>query len=166
MSKFVSSREDGRTRADVLYDLVFGKDAGTILAYDAIIAVLDEGSDHAHTRQEVCHAVARVNKRLLGSSKRTLRVVPGVGYRVAKASEHAEIASWHKQSGDRKYEKAMSTIRNTRLEEMTAAERNRHDAFVTIMEAHDIKLGGHEKRLRDLEETIRRMFGTSAAGPG
>lgn len=151
---FKTSRHNGRTNADVIYELVFGKAPSTVFRYKELLEALNSGTDTQYDRQALSSIIARVNKRLLQSSQRTMRVVRGVGYRIAEAKEHAEIASLHKRSGDRKYRKAVQTINQCRTDEMTPAEKERYDAMVTVMNAHTNKIDGHERRLRRLEEAL------------
>lgn len=154
MPKFESGRPDGRSNADVVFDLAYGKPPATVFTKDAMLEALGKNDPKA-----LPTIVAKVNTRLLKACRRTLRAVPGVGYRVAEAGEHAEIASRHQASGRRKYRKAVDTLRNVNMDEMTASEKERHRAVLTVVEHHDHKIRGLEDRVSSMESVIRKFSG-------
>ena len=94
---FAPRRADGRSDRQVIYDLVQGAEPDTVFRYDALESALREGTDgDGITRQAVYAAVTAANRTLLREKRRALRGVPRLGYRVARADEHVELALMRK----------------------------------------------------------------------
>jgi bacterioferritin-associated ferredoxin len=125
-------RPDGRTKADVVLDLIGDAPPDTVFTYEQIIEELDNGGDHSHDLREVQAAVRQANKRLQDLRKRLLVNVITVGYRVAQAREHLGVVHTRIRRSDRQIREAMRAGESARLDEMTEQQRNLHIAQMTI----------------------------------
>jgi len=129
---FDTRRADGSSNQEVIVNLVCGAEPGTVYTYDELTESLEDGTDRTYDRRMVQSVVRLAKLRLLREHRRTLTVVPNVGYRVAHARDHRGIASDQSKRGERQMRRALATMENARLEEMTTAERELHIAQCAI----------------------------------
>lgn len=141
------ARKDGKSKAEVLVDLVKDSPPDTVFSYDQFAAALDEGSEAIHDRKTVQQVVAKTNRKLLARHQRCLRVIENVGYRVAHAREHIEIADLRTSKGRKQFKWALQTLENARLDEMTESQRAIHLAQLQI-----------NHQLHDEQNRIRRQL--------
>lgn len=134
-SAFRNRRASGRSNQQVIVELVRGQQPGTVFTYSQLVAALSEECDRVFTRQDVQQIVRLAKFRLLREYKRTLANVPNVGYQLAHAKEHLGIANGHTKRGQRQLRKALTTLENARLDEMTTQERDLHTAQCAINSA-------------------------------
>lgn len=127
-----SRRVDGRSNQEVIVDMVCSGTPGEVYTYERLQEVLCDGTDREFDRRAVQAVVRLAKLRLLREHRRTLTVVANVGYRVAHAREHRGIATDQTRRGTRQMRKALHTMENARIEEMTAAERELHTAQCAI----------------------------------
>lgn len=132
MKLFDTRRTDGMSNQEVIVNMVCGGEPGTVYTYDEITEALQSGTDRTYDRRMVQSVVRLAKLRLLREHRRTLTVVTNVGYRVAHARDHRGIASDQTKRGERQMRRALATMENARLEEMTAAERELHIAQCAI----------------------------------
>ena len=127
-------RADGRSNQQVLIDHVqsHADQPGKQFTYEELSAVLGSGTDRDFDRVSVQQVVRAAREQLLRQHKRTLVCVPNVGYHLAHAREHKAIASAQTRRGHRQMKRALSTMENARLDEMTATERELHLAQCQI----------------------------------
>lgn len=127
MSKvFLTRRACGRSNQQVVIEHVRDRAPGTVFPYAELEALLSTGCDRTFDRRDVQQIVRAAKTRLLRENKRTLAVVPNVGYQLAFAKEHLGIANGHTKRGERQLRRAVVTLENARLDEMTAHERELH----------------------------------------
>lgn len=132
MIRTESRRTDGRSNQEVVVDLVYGGEPGVVYTYGDLTAALETGTDRKFDRAAVQAVVRLAKLRLLREHRRTLTVVANVGYRLAHAREHRGIATDQTRRGQRQMRRALHTMENARIEEMTAAERELHIAQCSI----------------------------------
>lgn len=129
---FTTSRKTGQSNTAVLIDLVKEAVPGTVFTYDELAAVLSKDINRSYDKHEVQQSVRIANHRLLREHKRVLRNIRSVGYKMAKANEHGELAGNRTRRGNRQMKWALETLENARLDEMTEQERAIHVAQTTI----------------------------------
>ena len=95
---------------------------------------------------------------MLSQISRQLVSVRGIGYRIAEASEHYNVAKTYEQGAKRKQIKALDALQNTRMSEMTQAERARHEAYTMVLSDHHYRLDALEKRQTSLENAILKTL--------
>lgn len=125
-------RTNGVSNQEVVIALVRDHAPGTIFTYEQIATALEEGVERKFDRTDVQQTVRLAKMRLLREQKRTLACVPNVGYQLAHAKEHRGIAEGHTKRGQRQMKRALVTMENARLDEMTPAERELHLAQCEI----------------------------------
>lgn len=125
--QFQPSRADGRTDAEVVYDLVEKATPNDEFPYEAIIEVLQDGVDYPITRKHVHNSVRRANVLLLESRSRSLQVVRNMGYRVIRAQEHMQYAKRHEKRAERQVSSALRLIKHTKMSELPEASRRLHE---------------------------------------
>jgi hypothetical protein len=129
---FRKRRPGGVSHQEVIVELVSGHEPGRVFTYEELAAALAAGADREFDRQDVQQVVRLAKFRLLREHKRTFACVPNVGYQLAHAKEHRGIAESHTRRGHRQMKRALVTMENARLDEMTAGERDLHLAQCEI----------------------------------
>lgn len=125
-------RADGRSNQQVVVDHVHAAQPGTEFTYEELAAVLADGTNRVFERVDVQQVVRLAKFQMLRQHKRTLQTIPGFGYRLAHARDHAGIADDHTKRGHRQMKRALTTMENARLDEMTVQERELHLAQCAI----------------------------------
>jgi hypothetical protein len=155
--RFEPTREDGRSDVDVVVGLMAEADPGTIFPYGDLIAALSDGTDREIDVPVVGRAVRGARGKMLELYQRRATCLPGVGYRIASASEHKAIAVDHRRKSERQMRWAVRTLSHVRWEEMDPNARMAHEAQLTIMagiyqtvQAMRKTQDRHERVLRDL----------------
>lgn len=146
-------RTDGRSNQEVIVDYVRDRPPGQVFTFDELGAALSAGVDRRFDRQSIRGIVRLATMRLLREHRRTLSSVRGVGYRLAFARDHAGIAEGFTRGGQRKLKRAMVTMENANLEEMTVQERELHTAQCSINQSvyHTVRhLAGKASRTDEL----------------
>ena len=153
----LKARPDGRTRAQVVLDLVGDAPPDTVFVYERIAESLSDGSDTAFDRQSVQQVIRDANKQLLETRQRVLRNVKNVGYRVAQAREHSELATQRVSRSRKQMRWAVRTLQHARTDEMTEQERQLHNAQLIInteLFEQQERMRRDQKRLVDLVANI------------
>lgn len=132
MNKFETRRTDGLSNQEVIANLVCEGEPGRVYTYDELQQALEIGADREYDRKAIQGVVRLAKLRLLREHKRTLTVVANVGYRLAHARDHRGIAGDQTKRGQRQMKRALTTLENARLDEMTTAERELHIAQCSI----------------------------------
>ena len=129
MSDLIPVRTSGKSNQQVVIELVRDKMADALFTYLEIASALaDDNKDHEYSRRDVQKIVGRANHQLLREHQRCLRNVPGVGYRIAFAREHAELAGHRTRKSSRQLCWALETMVNVKLDEMNEQEKALHIA--------------------------------------
>lgn len=165
MQPFKIVRTSGKTNARVIVDLVENAPPGTLFTFSQLIAALGEDTNTDYDINTARTAVYKANHILLEEHKRYLDSVMNAGYRIITAAEHQEIAKRRSRKAERQEHQAMETLRNTRFDEMSQNEKDRHTATLIILESvlqfkqeqkrknqrHDELIAGLTHRVEQLE---------------
>jgi hypothetical protein len=161
---FDIAREDGRSDAQVIYDLAVDKQPDTLHTYDDLHAALQNGLDRKVTRQRVYAAVSAGNKLLLSQAKRYLRVVRGQGYRLIQSSEHLETALAKKDRAQVYISKGRDILEHTDMSDLTPAQRKIHEGqlfilsgLLTHMKESNRRHAEQEQVLEDLKQRVSKL---------
>lgn len=159
--RFEPARADGRTDAQVVFDLCANLDSGDTLTYQQLIDGLQAGVPTKIDRRRAYVAVGKGNRKLLDLRQRYLRVVANVGYRMLAASEHLETALTKRDTAEGYLRRGLEILRGTSMSELTHAQRVLHEGQMMI-------LGGvyrmvkestkrHEKHEAAIDELRKRV---------
>lgn len=156
-----------------LYRLFAGRAPGTVVSYTQMSEVLD-GFDPDRDRS----SILRAGEALLRDEQRAVVAVPRLGYRVAAASEHLDIAKGRGRRARRQTRKGAVVSRNFRRDEVDAETAARLDRIslrldrlehvissVARRQSHlDVALAEARVRQdRDAEQTQRQLAALRAA---
>ena len=133
MSRWITSRSDGRSDRQIVYELVELAEPESLFKYTALLDVLSEGLEKPATQQQVYAAVSSANRLLLAERTRYLSVVRGVGYRMIRAEEHLPVAVRRKRRAELQIERGVEILRGARLDELTPAQRQLHEGQLMVM---------------------------------
>jgi hypothetical protein len=103
--------------AERLYAAFYGNEPNKIITYDAMDLVL--GRDTRFNRAPVYRFKRLFQKRM----KRTIKCVPGIGYRVLEAREHADVADARRGRARRQAMSGIDEAKNVRWDELTKTEK-------------------------------------------
>lgn len=160
-ANFRITREDGRSNAQVIIDLVEGAEPGTVYTYDELGEALGAGTARVYGRSDVCGAVLQANDRLLREQCRSLHNVRGVGYRLAPAVDHRRLALVRKSRADTQLKKGVLMLSNVKWDEMDPASRAAHEATLMMVSAVYAQTQSLERRQSATESAIRKLLGQS-----
>ncbi len=139
---FKTKRPNGRSNADMLFEHVCDWEPDEQISHREGMRLLDTKNIH-----DFYQTVAVTNRRLLAERERKLRVVRGIGYRIAHAREHLEMQAAQEKRAKRAVKNALSIGRNCKMEELTSEEREKQlaknnivTAKVQIMTASDARI--------------------------
>jgi hypothetical protein len=130
---FRASRADGRSDRRIVIDLAANATPGDTFTFDTLLRALQEGTERTIGHATVGAAVRTANQWLLKEQKILLHSVPGVGYRIAHATEHRGLALVRKRAADRQLAWGVKTLQHVRWDEMDANSRAAHEAQLMIM---------------------------------
>jgi len=133
----------------MLYDLVTGSAVDTVFPYDDFDRAL--GRDFRENRTPL----ARVQKELLREDKRVLVNVRGVGYRIAQAREHGELAVGQRQRARRAVDKGVQIVAGADQSSLTPKERQRLTEIEVNLRAQANMLRRTEARVAVLEKSAK-----------
>jgi hypothetical protein len=153
---FTIARADGRSNAQVIIDLVKDDEPGAIYRYDRLIEVLSSGMKRVYDLRSVQGIVRNSRPRLLRELQRALRNLPGTGYRLVHANEQRSVAMIHTRKSDVQQKTAVQLLQNVRWDEMDANNRQAHQGVLMIVSAIYSQQKGFEKRLRAIEDVIKK----------
>lgn len=156
---FKITREDGRSNAQVIIDLVEGAEPGTLYRYDELGEALSAGTSRVYGRSDICGAVGQANDRLLREQCRSLHNVRGVGYRLALAVDHRRLALVRKSRADTQLKKGVLMLSNVKWDEMDPASRAAHEATLIMVSAVYEQTRSLERRQSATESVIQKLLG-------
>ena len=130
---------------------------GKVYPYDEIAAALGRGTDRTFDRHAVQVAVRQANRQLLRTQARYLRNVRGVGYLIAYARDHAEIAGNREERSRRQWKWALETLRHARREEMNERERGRHEAQLIVNAEMYAHFQWSRRKFREHDQAIAKL---------
>jgi hypothetical protein len=151
--RFTPKREDGRSNAQVIIDMISLSLPGTVFTYEQLSELLFLGADVK--RHRIQQIVNHTNRRLLIECQRRLHNVPTVGYRLAKAEDHRGLSLMDKRKSDHQFTKGLNTLRHVRWDELEANARAAHEGTLMMMEAVFANQSALDKRLRKIEDLLR-----------
>lgn len=154
---FKITREDGRSNAQVLLDLVKDKPAGEVFTYEQIQEALSEGSNHAYGIRDVQGLAVRVYPRLLKEQARALHNVRNTGYRLAPAAYHVTLANDRTSKADKQLLRGVQTLQNVRWDEMDQNQRMAHEGQLLIAGALYSQMKALERRQNAVEVAIKTV---------
>lgn len=135
MSRFAITRDDGRSNGDVLVALVRDAEPGRTYTYAELGEALGAGTEGVWDTRRVQAAVRGALPRLLREVQRTLYPIARTGYRLSHGSDHSRLALVRERKSQRQLVWALRTLKDTRLDELTPAQRSMHEAHLTLTAA-------------------------------
>jgi hypothetical protein len=157
--KFKIRREDGRSDAEIVTDLVSRASSGDILSFDDIVCALQSGCDREFTISDARAAVYKAERRLLSEQSRALLNVRGYGYKVAYASEHNLIARNRKARSDVMLKKGLDVLRHVRWDDMDDNQRAAHEGTLMVLSGIVAAQDAIAERQSLIEKRIRETVG-------
>lgn len=130
--RFVTSRADGRTDAEVIVALVQGVAPGTVVTYREMAEALSMGSNRRWDDRAVQSSARSSARRLLRETARVLIPVRGAGYRISQGFDHHGLALRRESKANNQLRMAVDVLRHVDYGEMTAEQRSVHEAHLTI----------------------------------
>ena len=156
-SKFKITREDGRSNAQVLIDMVKDKPAGEVFTYRQIQDALAEGCNHDYDIRDIQGLAVKVYPRLLKEQARALHNIRNVGYRIAPAAYHVTLASDRASKADKQLLRGVQTLQNVRWDEMDQNQRMAHEGQLLIAGALYSQMKALERRQNAVEVAIKTV---------
>jgi hypothetical protein len=156
-ARFATARSDGRTNTQVVVDLIADGVPGTIYTYDDVLTALNAGAPKAYSVTAAQAAVRTAAKTIARVQQRALQNVPGVGYRLAMASEHRSMAVTRESKAERQIRMALMVLKNVKWDEMDPQTRSAHVAHLQVSEALYLNQRALDKRLRSTEQAIEGL---------
>lgn len=156
--RFVTSRQDGRTDAEVLIALVGNVEPGAVMPYAQMAAALAVGSNRTWDAKAVQSSVRSSARRLLRQSARALIPVRGVGYRVSQGSDHHGLALRRESKANTQLRMAVDVLRHAQYGEMTTDERTVHEAHLTITGALFQQMRRVTQRQKQQDDAIQSLI--------
>ncbi len=154
MSRFAIARRTGASDADVLIATVKDGTPGHVYTYEELATALSQNGAKTFTARDVQQVVRRAFSRLLREHSRTLKNVAGVGYRVAGAGEHKELALMRKRRSDVQMRRGVTILENVNWHEMDENQRRAHEGTLLVMGAMAQQQRAVERRLQAIERAI------------
>ena len=135
----------------IVADLAASKTRGDLITFEEIADAINvPAEDRAQVRQ----AVSAARPLMLRDHQIALVAERRKGYRVARPGEFAGIAQDHRLKSDRQLSKALAHIERAPVDDMTPAERKRHEAVGTVLRNVIGRMTDAEQRLADLESVV------------
>ena len=139
----------------IVIELAAGKNRGDLMTYQEIADAIGVSAEN---RAQVRQAVSAARSLLLRHHRIALVAERNRGYRVARPGEFAGIAQDHRLKADNQLSKALANINHAPVDDMTPAERKRHEAVGIVLRNVVSRMTDAEQRLADLEAVV---FGPS-----
>jgi homogentisate 1,2-dioxygenase len=156
-SPFKIKRADGRSNAQVVLDLFRDKQPGTVFTFEEIAAELSNATNFTYTTKHVRQVCASIYSRLLKEQARALHNVRNVGYRLAPAVQHMQLAADRKNKADRQLERGLQTLQHVRWDEMDANQRLAHQGQLLVVGALYGNMRAMEIRQDRIEAALLRL---------
>jgi uncharacterized coiled-coil protein SlyX len=134
----------------VIYDHAATVPIDGVITYERLDTLLGRGfrSDRS--------PVYRAQKEMLEANRRTLVNVPRVGYRVARANEHAGLAGGQRRKARRAMTKAVRIVDGTDRSRLTSDETRRLDALEHNLKRQALMLRKTDARVAVVEKEVAR----------
>lgn len=159
-----TSRTDGRSDGQVIYDLAAEMKPNDILHFADLIEILQQGvTSITYDKNRAYSAVRSANKKLLKKNNRYLQVVRGTGYKMITSEEHLAVALSKKQSAQKNMQLGLQVLEHTVFDELTPAHRILHEQQMMIMRAIHQRVKFHDEKLSETDNIIDRMRNEQAA---
>lgn len=134
-----------RAQWATVYDHIRHMSIGQQITYAELAAVLPEAPEGSRRG-----AFLRAVQECENHDKRTFRNIRGIGYRMAEANEHADLARIHHRRGNRQIKKAKRKASSADRSRLTREERARIDAI-------ELNLSRQIEMTRRLEARVERI---------
>jgi len=157
--KFKISRQDGRSDAEVLADIVRSANPGDLLTYASIGAELGKGTPRKYGVADVQSAVGRAERKLATEQRRALLNVRGQGYRIAMAGEHQVIAGRKKDRAGALLKRGLMVLQHVDWDAMEENTRKAHEGQLMVLGALHSAMSGMDSRLKRIEDVIKQRNG-------
>ena len=151
---FQATRADGRSDAQVVYDLVASADPGTAFSFEELEERLSEGLPQPVERNRVYRAVRQGNRLLLRRAQRALGNVRGNGYRVLFAREHLPAAQRHQERAVTHLAHGIEMLKGVDLAQLDPVQRQIHEGYLHIHVGQYEALRYTNKRLSRQEKAL------------
>jgi len=142
----------------IVYDAVAALNIGDTVTYEQLSEML--GRPFADDRGPIYRAMTELERE----NRRTLDVVPRVGYRVVDAPEHEKLARRHHKRSRRQLKKAHSKLASADRARLTPEERAKFDALELTVSRHedmirrlDSRVEKHETAIKDNRRTTKEL---------
>lgn len=155
---FAIKRLDGRSNTRVIIDLVRDTEPDTLFSFSKLAEVLERGTSTVFDHARIGAAVRGASRRLLREHQRTLQSVATVGYRLAKASDHAPLAVMRQGRANRQMQHAWSLLENVKWDEMDANTRTAHQAQLILTSQVAQQLGRVAKQQAKASDAISALI--------
>lgn len=153
-----TSRKDGRSDGQVVFDLVLNMKPNDILTYETLLEELQKDIDTVEfDRNRVYGAVKSANKKLLKKQSRYLAVIRGQGYKLITADEHLGVALNKKQTAQKYMKTGVEILEYTQFEELSPSHRIVHEQQMILMKGLYHKIKHHDQRIGETENLLDKM---------
>lgn len=159
MTLFTTERDDGRADRRVVADLAADLEPDDILSYDDLITALSDGVEVEVTKERAGRAVRDANPLLLKEQSRAMAPVRGVGYRIARAAHHQELALARRDRADVQMRKGLELLHNVRWDEMHVEQQLAHRGTLMVLDAVARQLRDEQARADTIEGLVRDLLG-------
>jgi hypothetical protein len=137
----------------IIAELAIKAPRGELLTYKQLALAIGAEDDDAG-RARVRQTVSAARPLLLKDHRIALVPERGKGYRVARPGEFAGIAEEHRGRSDRALTRALAVIDNAPVDDMSPAERKRHEAVGQVLRNVVGRMTDAENRLADIEQVL------------
>ena len=153
MTAFHPTRPDGRSRAQVIFDMAVTSAPGTLLTYDDMAAELE-----LEDLDKIRRAAYTAGRKLRRHAHRSLEAVP-VRDTGCSAARARPPAGGYQGKARRQVRRSLDVVRATDVGQLNASERSLHDAMnvlavalVGALRHVDARLGEHSQAIGRLED--------------
>jgi hypothetical protein len=154
---FRTDRATGESDVEIVMRLVAAFSPGQVIAHDTIRQALQDGLSTRVSMARVRGARVRAEGRMLREMARALAAVPGVGYRVAEATEHQTLAARRKRRADRQLGRGLALLKHVRWDEMSPETRKAHEAQLVMLSGLYEQQRAFELRMSRVERALARL---------
>lgn len=155
-----TSRKDGRSDGQVVFDLVLNMKPNDILTYETLLEELQKDVDTdviEFDRNRVYGAIRGANKKLLKKESRYLAVVRGQGYKLITAEEHLGVALSKKNTAQKYMKTGVEILQHTVMDELSPTHKIAHEQTMLLMKGLYQKIKHHDQRIGETETLLDRM---------
>jgi hypothetical protein len=148
-----------RPQWEYIFDLMDGRDPGTLITYDAMAEVFPESFDRDRHRS----AIRQAGRKLLELRSRAIAPVRGVGYRIIPADAQLAAAHHKRLSAKRMTGRAKLLVERVRRDEVSSPELlAKFDDLAQRMNDLERRLTRNETKTQNmaivLQEVVRKQY--------